>query len=196
MHSVDRPEVCWMSDVVVPRRGTLVAALVLAAGVAVALGVYGRVHDPSYAGLPALGFSSAGTFKAWTTTVILLLALWQLTSALWLYGRLPGVGRAPAWLGTAHRASGTLAFLLSLPVAAYCLYGFGFNPEPFRTRVLLHSLAGCAFYGAFAAKVLLVHSRRIPGWALPVAGGLLLTAVVVLWLTGAVWFFDIEGIHG
>jgi hypothetical protein len=44
--------------------------------------------------------------------------------------------------------------------------------------------------------VLLVHSRRIPGWALPVAGGLLLTAVVVLWLTGAVWFFDIEGIHG
>jgi hypothetical protein len=185
-----------MDKDVVPRREPLVAALLMGAGVAVALGVYGRIHQGSYDSLPALGFSSAGTFKAWTTTVILLLALGQLTSALWLYGRLPGAGRAPAWLGTAHRASGTLAFLLSLPVAAYCLYGFGFNPEPFRTRVLLHSLAGCAFYGAFAAKVLLVHSRRIPGWALPVAGGLLLSAVVVLWLTGSVWFFDIEGIHG
>ena len=185
-----------MDKDVVPRREPLVAALLMGAGVAVALGVYGRIHQGSYDSLPALGFSSAGTFKAWTTTVILLLALGQLTSALWLYGRLPSAGRAPAWLGTAHRASGTLAFLLSLPVAAYCLYGFGFNPEPFRTRVLLHSLAGCAFYGAFAAKVLLVHSRRIPGWALPVAGGLLLSAVVVLWLTGSVWFFDIEGIHG
>jgi hypothetical protein len=185
-----------MDNDVVPRREPLVAALLLGAGVAVALGVYGRVHQGSYDSLPALGFSSAGTFKAWTTTVILLLALGQLTSALWLYGRLPGAGRAPAWLGTAHRASGTLAFLLSLPVAAYCLYGFGFNPDPFRSRVLLHSLAGCAFYGALAAKVLLVHSRRIPGWALPVAGGLLLSAVVVLWLTGSVWFFDIEGIHG
>ena len=37
-------------------------------------------------------------------------------------------------------------------------------------RVAVHSLAGCFLYGAFVAKVLLVHSRRLPGWALPVAG--------------------------
>ena len=41
-----------------------------------------------------------------------------------------------------------------------------------------------------------MHNRRIPGWALPVAGGLLLTAVVLLWWTGAKWFFGVEGIHG
>jgi hypothetical protein len=185
-----------MTEEAVPRRGVLVAALLLAAGVAVALGVYGRVHDPSYEGLPSLGFSSAGTFKAWATTVVLVLALGQLVTATWLYGRLPGAGRAPAWLGTLHRASGTLAFVLSLPVAAFCLYGFGFAPEGSSTRTLVHSLAGCALYGAFAAKVLLVHSRRIPGWAIPVVGAALLTAVVVLWLTGAVWFFDVEGVHG
>jgi phosphatidylglycerophosphate synthase len=184
-----------MSEDVAPRRGPLVTALLLGAGVAVALGVYGRVHEGSYDSLPSLGFSTAGAFKAWATSVVLLLALSQLVTALWLYGRLPGVGRAPSWLGSAHRATGTLAFVLSLPVAAYCLYGFGFSPEPFRTRTFIHSVAGCALYGAFAAKVVLVRSHRIPGWALPAAGGLLLTSVAVLWQTGAVWFFDVEGVH-
>ncbi len=160
-----------------------------------ALGVFGRVHEPTYAALPAFGFSSTATFKAWTGTLVVALALVQLVTALWLYGRLPGVRAAPQWLGPAHRASGTLAFVLSLPVAAYCLYGFGFAPEPFSTRTLVHSLAGCAFYGAFAAKVVLVHTRRLPGWALPVAGGLLLTAVVVAWLTSAVWLFSEVGIR-
>ncbi len=32
-------------------------------------------------------------------------------------------------------------------------------------------LAGCFFYGAFVAKVLLVQTRRLPGWALQAAGG-------------------------
>jgi Family of unknown function (DUF6529) len=184
-----------VSDDTVPRRGPLVAALLLGAGVAVALGVYGRVHQGDYDSLPSMGFSSAGTFKAWTTTLVLLLAVTQLVTALWLYGRLPGARPAPPGLGTVHRATGTLAFVVSLPVAAFCLYGFGFSPEPYRTRTLVHSLAGCVLYGAFAAKVLLVHSRRIPGWALPAAGGLLLTSVAVLWQTGAVWFFGVEGIH-
>ncbi|MDX6324085.1 MAG: hypothetical protein QOK15_439, partial [Nocardioidaceae bacterium] len=166
------------------------------AGVAVALGVYGRVHTPAYASLPTFGFSSAPAFKAWTATVVLALALVQLAGALWMYGRIPGLGPAPSWLGTAHRATGSVAFLLSLPVAAFCLYGIGFAPTPFTARTLVHSVAGCSFYGAFAAKVLLVHTRKLPGWALPVAGGLLFTAVVAAWLTSALWFFRITGLHG
>ena len=119
-----------------------------------------------------------------------------LVSALWLYGRLPGAAAAPSWLGPAHRACGALAIVVSLPVAFFCLYGFGFAQMPWSARILVHSLAGCAFYGAFAAKVVLVHNRRIPGWALPVVGGLLLTTVVLLWLTGSWWFFGVEGVHG
>ena len=185
-----------MSDQLVSRRGTLFAALLLGAGVAVALGVFGRVHEPSsYASMPAFGFSSTVTFKVWTATAVVVLALAQLVTALWLYGRLPGARAAPGWLGPVHRVSGALAFVLSLPVAAYCLYGFGFAPEPFSTRTMVHSLAGSAFYGAFAAKVVLVHTRRLPGWALPVAGGLLLTAVVVAWLTCAAWLFSEVGIR-
>ena len=181
-------------QVVAPRRWLLVAGLLCCAGLSVALGVYGRVHAPTYAALPTFGFSSTPTFKAWVGTVVLALAASQLVTALWLYGRLPGVRAAPAWLGTAHRATGFSAFALSLPVAAYCLYGFGFAPAPASGRTLLHSLAGCAFYGAFAAKVLLVHTRRLPVWALPLAGAVLLTAVVVAWLTSALWLFTTVGL--
>jgi hypothetical protein len=39
-------------------------------------------------------------------------------------------------------------------------------------------------------KILLVRSRRLPGWALAVAGGTLATVVVVLWYTAALWYFN------
>jgi hypothetical protein len=57
-------------------------------------------------------------------------------------------------------------------------------------RVAVHSLAGCFFYGAFVAKVLLVQSRRLPGWVLPVAGGVLAVDVGVLWYTSALWYYN------
>jgi hypothetical protein len=186
-----------MAEHVASRRGLAFGALLLGAGVAVALGVYGRVHTGAgLDDLPTFGFSGPGVFKSWTATVVLLLAFGQLVGALWLYGKLPGAPSAPAWLGTAHRMTGTLAFLLSLPVAFYCLYGLGFASDDAKTRTWVHSIAGCVFYGAFATKVVYVHSRRLPGWALPLAGGLLFTAVVVLWWTGAKWYWGVEGVSG
>jgi len=185
----------FVGESVAARRGPLVVGLLLGAGVSVALGVYGRVHVPSYEGLPSFGFSSTDTFKAWVGSVVLVLAAAQAVTALWMYGRLPGVSAAPRALGLVHRATGFVAFVLSLPVAAYCLYGYGFAPEPFSARTLVHSVAGCAFYGAFAAKVVFVHTRGLPKWALPVIGALLLTAVVVAWLTAALWLFSVAGLH-
>jgi hypothetical protein len=184
-----------MSDEAAPRTTLAFGGLLLGAGVAVALGVYGRVHDPDFDALPSLGFSGPGAFKSWAASVVLVLALFQLLSALWLYGRL-GSRPAPPWLGPVHRTTGSIAFLLSLPVAFMCLYGLGFSPDPFVMRRLVHSIAGCVFYGAFAAKIVFVHSRRLPGWALPLAGGLLFTAIVVLWWTGARWYFGVEGLSG
>ena len=177
------------------RGGVLAGALLVGAAVAVALGVYGRVHTPAgFHGLPAFGFSGPGVFKSWTASVVLLLAVGQVVGALWLYGRLPGAPPAPTWLGRAHRSSGAVAFVLSLPVAFYCLYGLGFSPDPFKVNKLVHSVAGCTFYGAFAAKVIFVRARGLPGWALPVVGGTVFTAVVVLWWTGARWYFGVEGV--
>jgi plastocyanin len=42
----------------------------------------------------------------------------------------------------------------------------------------------------FAAKLIVVRSRRLPGWALPVAGGTMVTLVVVLWYSAALWYFN------
>jgi len=96
--------------------------------------------------------------------------------------------RKPPWLRPAHRISGYTAIVLSLPVAYHCLLAYGFRD--FDRRTVVHSVAGCFFYGAFAAKVIVVRSRRLPGWALPVAGGTMLTLVVVLWYSAALWDFN------
>jgi hypothetical protein len=35
--------------------------------------------------------------------------------------------------------------------------------------------------------------RGMPGWALPVLGGLVFAAFITLWLTSAAWFFSSSG---
>jgi hypothetical protein len=122
--------------------------------------------------------------------VVVVLAVVQLVSALAMYGKLGG--EAPAWVSPLHRWSGRLAFLVSVPVAMHCLYALGF--QSFDTRVLLHSLLGCFFYGIFVCKMLLLRRDGAPGWALPVVGGVLFTALVALWLSSALWFFTNFGV--
>jgi hypothetical protein len=161
--------------------------------VSVALGIYGRVHDPTGHALFTLFFTRTLNLKAWFATVALVLALVQVLTALRIYGKIKVPAQAPAWLGDFHRLSGTLAFLFSLPVAFHCLWSLGFNAHAAQTRVFVHSVLGCFFYGAFAAKMVIVRSKQMPDWALPVAGGAVFTALVVIWLTSSLWFFTNVG---
>ena len=101
----------------------------------------------------------------WVATLAALLAAVQVLSAAKFYGRL-GASRGPRWLGRAHRASGTLAFLLTIPVAYHCLWALGFDGAA-DARGLVHGLVGSIFFGALAAKVLLVRSRGLPGCGAP-----------------------------
>jgi hypothetical protein len=175
-----------------PSWAPLLGAALAGAAVAVALGVYGREHDPTGEKLFTLGFSATINMKAWLTTGVLLLAVVQIALALWMYGKLPG-RRAPSWVGPTHRVVGLAAFVLSLPVAYHCLWALGFEDDGDQTRRFAHSLLGCVFYGAFVVKVLCVRSRRMPGFALPLVGGLLLAVLVGIWFTSALWFFDTAG---
>jgi hypothetical protein len=109
-----------------------------------------------------------------------------------MYGRLPLAPGAPGW-APAHRWSGRLAFLVTVPVAVHCLYALGFQHGD--TRVLAHSLLGCAFYGAFTVKMLGLSRPGLPGWFLPLAGGALLTLLAGLWVTSSLWFFTTVGIR-
>jgi hypothetical protein len=108
--------------------------------------------------------------------------------ALWLYRKLPFAPAPPRWVGPVHRVTGVVLIAVTIPVALHCLNAYGVQLSS--PRLAVHSLAGCFLYGAFVAKILLVRSKRLPGWALPVAGGTLVTVVVVLWYTAALWYFN------
>jgi Family of unknown function (DUF6529) len=168
----------------------MLAVATVGALVAVALGIYGNLHDPASDLSITLGFRDTITMKVWLASAAALLAVAQIVSASWMYGRLP-LGAAPEWIGGAHRITGRLAFLLSLPVAYHCLYQLAFQTSS--ARVLAHSLLGCTFYGAFATKILIVRSHGLPAIALPVAGGLLFTLLIAAWLTSGLWFITEHG---
>jgi hypothetical protein len=169
----------------------MLAAGAMGAAVAIALGLYGRVHEPASDLAITLGFADTITMKVWLTTVAVLFALLQVFSALWMYGRLPFASR-PSWLANAHRISGRLAFLITLPVAYHCLYQLAFQDTT--TRVLAHSLLGCLFYGAFATKVTLIHMPGRAGVWLPVVGGTVFALLVATWVTSGLWFITTSGI--
>lgn len=166
----------------------LLGLLLAGAAVAVALGVYGKVHDPTGEQPYTLFFSNTINLKVWFATVAMALAAIQLVLAARLYGKInwPWPGDAPSWLGDTHRLTGTLAFLFSLPVAYHCLWGLGFQSTD--TRVVLHSLFGCFFYGVFTTKVLSVRAHGLPGWLLPVVGGVTFAGLAGLWMTSSLWF--------
>lgn len=151
--------------------------------------LFGTRHTPSYTfGLFGRHGLDALRLKAQIATAILGLALIQLLLALWLYGKLPRLTARARSVGCTHRTVGVLLFLTTVPVAVHCMFAYGV--QTYNARVTVHSLAGCFFYGAFLAKVLVVRSRRLPGWMLPVMGGLLVTTIAVLWYSSALWYLN------
>ncbi|MFJ2779514.1 MULTISPECIES: DUF6529 family protein [unclassified Kitasatospora] len=163
--------------------------LLLPVAVMVGLYWYGRVHTPDYeTSLFGNRGDDARLLKAQLGSALLGLALIQLLLALWIYGRLPALRTAPHKVRTTHRLVGLTAFLLSLPIARHCITAYGVQlTDP---RVALHSLTGCFLYGAFVAKVIVVRHRRWPGWALPLAGGTLVTAIALIWYAAPFWYLN------
>ncbi|MEV6107122.1 DUF6529 family protein [Streptomyces sp. NPDC051940] len=153
---------------------------------AVAIWVTGEHHSPQYTtALFGARGSAAVTLKARLGSVLFGMAIVQLLLALWIYGRLPRLTAASSSVRASHRVVGWAAFLLSVPIAFHCVRTYGVATTS--TRVFLHSVAGCALYGAFVAKVLVVRSRHLPGWLLPAAGSALFGAIGVLWYSAALW---------
>jgi hypothetical protein len=162
----------------------------LALAIAAGLYVFGTQHTPDYS-TTLFGRSAADTLplKSWLATGLLALAAVQLGLAFWIYGRVPGIGVAGSATANVHRAVGAAALLLTLPIAYHCAFAYGVKTN-IDARVAVHSLVGCFFYGAVAAKLTIVRSRRLPGWTLPLAGGTLVVLVAALWYTSALWYFN------
>jgi Family of unknown function (DUF6529) len=170
-----------------PSARLLVVPALVGCLVALTLGLYGRLHPATGVAVDIVGFSSPATVKAWLATVAVVLALVQLGSSLVMYGKVRWI-TAPSWIGGLHRWSGRIAFIITVIVAVHCLYALGF--ESFNARVLLHSIAGCLFFGAITVKMLALTRRGMPSWVLPVVGGLAFTLLIVIWFTSAFWFFS------
>jgi hypothetical protein len=169
--------------------GRVAVSALIGLAVAAVLFIFGRVHTPNYyLGLFGRSYADVTPLKVLLASIMLGLAVLQVGLALWLYQKLPMAGRAPKPVGMVHRVVGTLLFVVSLPIAIHCLLAYGVQFGSL--RVAIHSIAGVFFYGAFVAKVLLVQSKKLPGWALPVAGGMLAVLTVVLWYTSALWYYN------
>jgi len=168
-------------------------AFAAGAAVAVLVGVFGRVHDPTLDGTTTLGFHTVIQMKVIVSTAVAVLVLFQGASALVIYGKLPIT--APSWLGRVHRASGTTALVLAAFVAYHCLWALGLeyghlhSGEKVGARTVVHGVLGCMIVGTAAVKIVAVKSRRAPGWFLPVAGGLLFTLFIAAILTSTVWYY-------
>lgn len=169
----------------------LIGAASVGAAIALSLGAYGRSHTPTGLTIDPVQPQNLLSVKSTFATIAFGLAAFQLLSAMTLYGKGPFArltgGSTPTWLGSAHRWSGTAAFVATLPAAYHCLWSLGFQTTT--TRVLIHSAAGCAFYGAFATKLLVLRSNRMPSWALPVVGATLVTILTIVWFASALFFF-------
>jgi len=175
-----------------PGAAKLVVPSLIGALVALTLGVYGRLHHPTGIAVNIAGFSSPGAVKSWLATGAIAFALVQVGSALVMYGKVPRIA-PPGWIGGLHQWSGRIAFLLTVPVAVHCLYALGF--QHYSTRVLVHSLLGCAFFGAFTVKMLILPKPGLPRWTLPACGALVFTVLTGVWFTSAYWFFSTFGIR-
>jgi hypothetical protein len=171
------------------RTGPILVAFAVGSAVAIGLGVYGRLHNPTGQALNLAGFSSGLAAKAWLTTAAFVFALVQISTAMMLYGRIKISG---AWVAPVHRWSGRIAVALTVPVAVHCLYALGF--QGYSGRVLVHSIFGCFFFGAFVCKMLILTRDDSPGWALPALGGAVFSGLTALWMTAALWFFTTNGV--
>jgi cytochrome c553 len=142
-------------------------------------------HAPRSKGYFRLFFSDPIHLKAGFATGAVILGCFQVFSAAWIFRKLPWP--KPRWVNPAHRWSGRLAFVFTLPVAYHCIFKLGFRTPD--SRVLAHSLLGCAVYGAYASKVTIVRLHRFPRPVLPIAGGMLFAVLIAVWYTSALWLY-------
>ena len=116
--------------------------------------------------------------KAWTATLAVLAVLVQVTerAALLREDRLRP-GPVSGWAtSTACPARSPSSSRCPSPTTASGRSGS--RPTSAPPACSSTRSFGLLFYGAFATKVLVVRNHDLPGWALPVAGGLVFTGLV------------------
>ncbi len=162
-------------------------ALLVGLSTAVSLGLYASIHQPTGRALSTIGFTSTITMKNWLTTTALLLLLVQGVMSIRAQGTLFTAHPQSTRQNDVHQLIGTVAFALTLPVVFHCVWSLGYQTPTL--RVGLHSAAGCAVYGAWAATALMPWHDQERRWIRPTVGAVLAGAFVTTWWSGALWYF-------
>ncbi|MDE0700291.1 MAG: DUF6529 family protein [Acidimicrobiaceae bacterium] len=146
--------------------------LVAGAAVALALGVYSVLHEPTGRDFVLWGFESAAAWKNALTLVVALLLVAQAVLSFKLAGMFGFRATARRGLVDFRRLLATLAIGFSLPVAFHCVWVLGFGSDSL--AISLHSILGCIAYGCVVATLwpdrgerAHANGRRGP-WALAV----------------------------
>ena len=120
-----------------------------------------------------VGFTGMLQLKAWLATAALVLVVVSGHRAV-AVGTAAGSAGTPRLARTGAPVERRRRLRLSVPVAVHCVWSLGFVTST--PRVLAHSALGCAFYGAYAAKMLGLRLRGTPRWLIPVLGGTMFTS--------------------
>lgn len=165
------------------RRATLAVPLAAGAAVALFLGVYAAVHEPTGRDFVLTGFSDAAAWKSALASLTAFLFVVQTTLGLRIAGRLGPRQAPPPWAAELHRLVGTVAFGCSLPVVFHCIWTLGYRGDD--TRVALHGVLGCVAYGLYVVQVLSPAPADRPHRPSAVIGSLLGLCVLGVWWTSA-----------
>jgi len=179
------------------KQAGMAVLFLVGAAMALSIRLYARLHTPSGRPVSTLGFSGILQMKAWLTTAATSLLIVQLLTALWMWGHVPGPVRRH------HGPRSCTGGAARSPSSSPCRWPSAVpGRSGSRPTACGSSCMACAaasfvapmFYGAYAAKMLGLRLKGLPRWALPVLGGSVLTLLIALWMTAALWFFTRQGI--
>ena len=132
--------------------------LAAGAAVALALGVYSVLHQPTGRDFVLYGFESAASWKNALTLVVAVLLIAQAALGFKLAGIFGLRATTRPWLLEFRRLLATLAVGFSLPVAFHCVWVLGFGSDS--PSITLHSILGCIAYGCVVAAMWPDNGKR------------------------------------
>jgi len=131
--------------------------------------------------------------KSILATVLLVIACAQMLLIAMALGKIGSFSTdTRRRLVMAHRFEGSVAFLVALWVAYNCV--FNIATKSGAPRVVIHALTGTVVLGLFMGKITISRGIRRFYTRLPLLGAALFTAITVLWVTSAGWYFYTEGV--
>ncbi|MHB9111079.1 MAG: DUF6529 family protein [Thermoleophilia bacterium] len=130
--------------------------------------------------------------KSLLATVLLVIACLQLTVMAMVLGKIGSFSPDTRQrLTLFHRFEGYVGFIVVLWVAYNCV--FNVVNKSGAPRVVIHMLMGMIVIGLIMGKITISRGLKQFYTRLPLLGASLFTAITILWVTSAGWYYYTNG---